>query len=73
MAVPAGDFGAEIFLDRVPTTASNFLDLARAGHYDGLHIHRVIKDFVLQFGCHFSCDPCRWAAYSSCAVVYLLY
>ena len=37
-----GTFTAEIYLDRVPRTASNFIDLARTGFYDGLHFHRVI-------------------------------
>jgi retinitis pigmentosa 9 protein len=46
-----------IFLEQVPITASNVLDLCSSGHYDGLHVHRVIKDFVFQFGCRFSKDP----------------
>ena len=29
----AGTFTAEIYLDRVPRTASNFIDLARSGFY----------------------------------------
>ena len=37
-----GDFSAELYLDRVPRTASNFIDLAQSGFYDGLHFHRVI-------------------------------
>jgi hypothetical protein len=37
-----GSFRAEIFADRVPRTASNFIDLAQSGFYDGLHFHRVI-------------------------------
>mmetsp|Transcript_44461 Transcript_44461/g.105360 ORF Transcript_44461/g.105360 Transcript_44461/m.105360 type:complete len:307 (-) Transcript_44461:72-992(-) len=52
-----GVFTAEIFLDRVPITASNFIDLSRTGFYDGLHFHRVIKKFMAQFGCPFSKDP----------------
>jgi cyclophilin family peptidyl-prolyl cis-trans isomerase len=35
-----GDFTAELYLDRVPRTASNFIDLAQSGFYDGLHFHR---------------------------------
>jgi hypothetical protein len=31
-----GSFVAEIFLDRLPLTCSNFIDLARTGFYDGL-------------------------------------
>ncbi|CAE7277169.1 Peptidyl-prolyl cis-trans isomerase A [Symbiodinium microadriaticum] len=41
----------------VPVTASNFIDLARSGFFNGLHFHRVIPDFMAQFGCPFSRDP----------------
>merc|ERR1711907_215608 len=47
----------EIYLDRVPITASNFIDLARSGFYNGLHFHRVIPDFMDQFGCPHAKDP----------------
>ena len=46
-----GTFSAEIFLDRVPITASNFIDLANSGFYNGIHFHRVIPGFMLQHGC----------------------
>jgi cyclophilin family peptidyl-prolyl cis-trans isomerase len=52
-----GTFVAEIFADRMPITATNFLRLAREGFYDGLHFHRVIDGFMIQFGCPFSKDP----------------
>jgi cyclophilin family peptidyl-prolyl cis-trans isomerase len=52
-----GSFTAEIYLDKMPKTAKNFLDLAKSGFYDGLHFHRVIKGFMIQFGCPFSKDP----------------
>jgi cyclophilin family peptidyl-prolyl cis-trans isomerase len=52
-----GSFTAEIYLDKMPTTAKNFLDLAKSGFYDGLHFHRVIKGFMIQFGCPHSKDP----------------
>ncbi len=42
-----GTFKAELFLDKTPVTASNIVDLARNGFYDGLHIHRVIEGFML--------------------------
>ncbi len=52
-----GTFTAEIYLDKMPITAKNFLDLAKSGFYDGLHFHRVINNFMLQFGCPNSKDP----------------
>ena len=52
-----GTFAAEIFSDKMPLTSENFLKLARSGFYDGLHFHRVIKNFMLQFGCPHSKDP----------------
>ena len=51
-----GTFEAELFMDRMPITASNFVDLAKTGFYDGLHFHRVIDNFMLQFGCPNSKD-----------------
>ncbi len=53
----AGNFDVEIFLDKMPITAENFLSLAESGFYDGLHFHRVINGFMLQFGCPHSKDP----------------
>lgn len=52
-----GDFTAELFLDRMPLTAGNFLSIAKSGFYDGLHFHRVINSFMVQFGCPYSKDP----------------
>ena len=52
-----GVFKVEILLEEMPVTAANFIELARSGFYDGLHFHRVIKDFMIQFGCPHSRDP----------------
>jgi cyclophilin family peptidyl-prolyl cis-trans isomerase len=52
-----GTFKAEIFRDKMPVTADNFIALANDGFYDGLHFHRVIKNFMIQFGCPHSKDP----------------
>lgn len=52
-----GTFKVELFTDKMPITAGNFVELARSGFYDGLHFHRVINKFMLQFGCPNSRDP----------------
>lgn len=52
-----GSFEAELYLDQMPITAGNFIKLAQSGFYDGLHFHRVIPSFMLQFGCRYSKDP----------------
>ena len=35
----------------------NFVDLAKTGYYEGLTFHRVIPNFMNQFGCPLSKDP----------------
>jgi cyclophilin family peptidyl-prolyl cis-trans isomerase len=52
-----GDIEIELFADKMPETAGNFIRLAKEGFYDGLHFHRVIKNFMVQFGCPYSKDP----------------
>jgi cyclophilin family peptidyl-prolyl cis-trans isomerase len=52
-----GNFTVELFVDKMPITAGNFVTLAKDGFYDGLHFHRVIENFMVQFGCPFSRDP----------------
>jgi len=52
-----GTFKAEIYLEEMPITATNFIDLANSGYYNGFHFHRVIPNFMAQFGCPFSKDP----------------
>ena len=52
-----GNIKVELFLDKMPQTAANFIKLAKSGFYDGLHFHRVINNFMLQFGCPNSRDP----------------
>lgn len=51
-----GKFTAEIYLEQMPITAQNFIDLAQSGFYDGLHFHRIIPNFMCQFGCPHSKD-----------------
>jgi cyclophilin family peptidyl-prolyl cis-trans isomerase len=52
-----GNVTVEIYLDKMPITAGNFIKLAKSGFYDGLHFHRVINGFMAQFGCPYSRDP----------------
>ncbi|NET83193.1 MAG: peptidylprolyl isomerase [Moorea sp. SIO1F2] len=52
-----GTITVELFTDVMPETAGNFIKLAKSGFYDGLHFHRVINNFMIQFGCPYSKDP----------------
>src|SRR6516165_10241641 len=52
-----GDITIELLTDKMPVTAGNFIKLAKSGFYDGLHFHRVIDNFMVQFGCPHSRDP----------------
>ncbi|KAL7578066.1 hypothetical protein ACA910_015001 [Epithemia clementina (nom. ined.)] len=52
-----GTFKAELYGDKMPITVGNFMDLANSGFYDGIHFHRVIPDFMNQFGCPHAKDP----------------
>jgi cyclophilin family peptidyl-prolyl cis-trans isomerase len=45
-----GTIRAEIFEDKAPVTAKNFLTLVRKGFYNGLTFHRVIPGFMIQGG-----------------------
>lgn len=45
-----GDITVELFADRAPRTVENFVNLARAGFYDGTTFHRVIGGFMAQGG-----------------------
>lgn len=52
-----GTMTVELYVDKMPITANNFIKLAKSGFYDGLHFHRVIRGFMAQFGCPYSKDP----------------
>ncbi len=45
-----GDIVVELYADRAPLTVENFVNLARAGYYDGTTFHRVIGGFMAQGG-----------------------
>lgn len=45
-----GNFKVELFEDKAPITAKNFLDLAGKGFYNNQIFHRVIDNFMIQGG-----------------------
>lgn len=45
-----GEVKLELYPDHAPQSVANFVALAKAGFYDGLSFHRVIKDFMVQGG-----------------------
>lgn len=45
-----GDFTVELYAEQAPRTVENFVNLARAGFYDGTTFHRVINGFMAQGG-----------------------
>ena len=45
-----GAITVELFTDKAPNSVENFLQYARAGHYDGTLFHRVIPNFMIQGG-----------------------
>ena len=45
-----GDITLELFNDKAPVTAANFLQYCRDGHYNGTIFHRVIGNFMIQGG-----------------------
>ena len=45
-----GKIVLELYADKAPKTADNFLSYVNSGHYNGVIFHRVIKDFMIQGG-----------------------
>jgi peptidyl-prolyl cis-trans isomerase B (cyclophilin B) len=45
-----GPITIELFEDKTPITAGNFIDLVERGFYDGLKFHRYEPGFVIQGG-----------------------
>jgi peptidyl-prolyl cis-trans isomerase B (cyclophilin B) len=45
-----GNITFVLYADKTPLTVANFLNLAKAGFYDGVRFHRVIADFMAQVG-----------------------
>jgi peptidyl-prolyl cis-trans isomerase A (cyclophilin A) len=50
LATTAGDIVIEVYPDKAPKTAENFLRYVREHHYDGTIFHRVIDRFMIQGG-----------------------
>jgi len=46
----AGDIEWRLFVDEAPQTVKNFVVLAKKHYFDGLRVHRVVPDFVIQDG-----------------------
>jgi peptidyl-prolyl cis-trans isomerase B (cyclophilin B) len=62
ISFPDGDVTIELYNQSSPVAAGNFINLARAGYYDGVLVHRVVAGFVVQMG-----DPtCRIQDPSQC-------
>lgn len=45
-----GTFSIEFFPEDAPLTVDNFIKLARANYFNGLEVHRVVPNFVMQDG-----------------------
>lgn len=50
METSMGNVKIELFKDKAPISARNFLSYVKDGYYDGLIFHRVIKTFMVQGG-----------------------
>ncbi len=46
-----GVIEVDLFVDKAPVTAGNFVELAERKFYDGLTFHRYVGGFVIQGGC----------------------
>ncbi len=54
-----GTFKIELYEDKAPITAGNFIKLAESGFYDGTRFHRVIANFMIQGGDPLSKDTSK--------------
>ena len=45
-----GDIELELYSEYAPKTVNNFVFLTKQGFYDGVILHRVINDFMIQGG-----------------------
>jgi peptidylprolyl isomerase len=54
LSTTLGDITLELFPAAAPKAVENFVGLTERGYYDGIIFHRVIRDFMIQWG-----DPTR--------------
>ena len=50
MDTSMGMIGIELYTDKAPITAGNFINLSNDNFYDGIIFHRVISNFMIQGG-----------------------
>lgn len=50
VSTTVGDFEFDLLPDEGPIAAENFAALACDGFYDGVRVHRIVPDFVIQTG-----------------------
>lgn len=72
MKTTKGDIVFELNREQAPLTTLNFLTLAKSGFYDGILFHRVIPDFMAQFGDPLSKDPSKQALWGTGGAGYVI-
>ncbi len=50
LSTTLGDITLELFPEYAPKAVENFVGLAEKWYYDGIIFHRVIRDFMIQWG-----------------------
>ena len=50
IATQKGTFTIDFFPEDAPLTVDNFIKLARSGYFNGVEVHRVVPNFVMQDG-----------------------
>lgn len=50
VATEKGTFTIDFYPEDAPLTVDNFIKLARTGYFNGLEVHRVVPNFVMQDG-----------------------
>ena len=60
-----GTIEIELFVDKMPITTKNFIDLVEKGFYDGTKFHRVISGFMIQGGDPLSKDNSKKNAWGT--------